>query len=118
MSAFEKLVHFKPDEKVDGRLSFPRPEKMNSAFLKKLDEARTKAGVPFIITSSFREDSKTSHGRGTGVDMRCAQSTQRFRILKALLEVGFSRIGVYDKHIHVDLDDQSPQGVVWWGTSE
>lgn len=112
MKNFDGIMHFSPNE-------FEHPEKMNPVLLKALDEARTIAGVPFVITSSYRADSDTSHGRGNGVDIRCHTSGQRYWIVSALLQAGFNRIGIYDKHIHADCDDihRAPQNVIWWGTS-
>jgi len=36
----------------------------------------------------------------------------------ALLQAGFRRIGIYDKHIHADIDKTLPQDVMWWGVSK
>lgn len=77
---------------------------MDPAFIKKLDRARTQAGVAFVITSSYRSDSDTGHGAlpGRTVDIACTQPRARYCIVKALLGQGFHRIFLYDKHIHVD----------------
>lgn len=98
---------------------FTHPNKMDPRLLRKLDNARAFAGIAFVITSSFRPESTTSHGRGTGVDIRCHDSLSRFRIVEALLHEKFTRIGIYDKHIHADIDssEDAPQEVIWWGTS-
>ncbi len=92
-----------------------------------LDHARGLAKVPFYITSGLRtpdsnaaaggvEDS--SHTRGLGVDLACSSSVARMRIVSSLLIVGFRRIGIYDRHIHCDIDESLPQGVMWWGKSK
>lgn len=91
-----------------------------------LDAARSFAHVPFIITSGFRTEAEnlaaggvpgSAHTLGLGVDLRCEGSYTRFRMVTALLVAGFKRIGVYDKHIHVDIDGSLPQSVMWTGTS-
>ena len=108
--------HFS-DEEVVGL----RPE-----LVEKLDQARGYARVPFIITSGYRppevnaavggvEDSE--HETGEGVDLACSDSRTRHQMLPALYLVGFSRIGVYDRHIHAGISKTKPQKVTWWGTS-
>lgn len=88
-----------------------------------LDKARGIAGVPFKITSGLRtiqqnEDvggaSDSSHLRGYGCDLSVVDSDKRYKILTALLNVGFSRIGVYGGHIHVDCDPNLPKNLIWW----
>jgi hypothetical protein len=83
-----------------------------------LDDARSIAGVPFVLTSAFRAGDPRSHGRGLAVDIRCSDSETRWRILKGVILAGFLRIGIYDRHIHVDIDESLPQRVAWWGRSQ
>lgn len=107
--------HF-TDEEVAG---------LNLALVEMLDEARDKAHTPFIITSGLRSASEnnslpnavsdSSHLRGLGVDLMCSQNIERFLIVSNLIKVGFRRIGVYPRHIHVDCDPDLPQGVFWLG---
>ena len=87
---------------------------MNDRFLKMLDKARHKAGIPFIINSAYRNvawekamgrTGTSSHTKGVAVDIKCNCSYDRLIIVKALLDVGFKRIGIYDSFIHVDNDD-------------
>jgi len=96
-----------------------------------LDMARHKAGIPFIISSGFRTVEHnyavggadgSSHIKGLAVDLLCRTSNQLFHILDGLCSVGFKRIGVYfitkdgvpyPSHVHVDVDDTKPQGVVF-----
>jgi hypothetical protein len=108
---FHGLKHFKPSE-------FSSPEKMSRKLLTRLELLRTHVGFPIKVTSSYRADSTTSHGRGTGVDLRCVGSAERFAILTSAVRLGFRRIGIYDKHVHLDVDELSDQDVVWWGKSE
>lgn len=111
-----KFNYFK-DEEIQG---------LDPELVAKLDWARARSGVPFIITSGKRspEDNKrvsgvddSAHMRGLAVDLRCASSEDRYRMLQALFLVGFRRIGLYDKHLHVDLDPNLPQDVTWVGLS-
>jgi len=91
------------------------------ALVERLVTARKLAMTPFIITegpaAGGSHVENTAHARGLAVDLRCHDSISRFKIVKALLDTGFARVGVYDKHIHTDVDDSLPQGVLWWGRS-
>lgn len=108
-NGWRNIEHFEPIE-------FDGP--MHIGFVGKLDRARTQSGVPFVISSGFRAGDDGAHGLGRAVDIRCRDSRSRFCILKALLGQGFKRIGVYDKHIHVDDWPDGDQRVIWWGTSK
>ena len=91
-------------------------------FLAKLDEAREIAGVPFVITSGYRcskhnkevgGSPTSSHLKGLAADIKTTSSKQRYKILNALLKVGFKRIGIGQNFIHVDLDTEKVQEVAW-----
>lgn len=97
-----------------------------------LNKARHEAGIPFVISSGggFRcEDYNTAlylpdppknsaHLRGRAADISVKGSSDRFQIVRALLLVGFRRVGVYNKHIHADLDSTLDQQVLWTGRSK
>ena len=97
-------------------------DKMDKTFLLKLDEARERAGIPFVINSAYRSSEhnakiggkpNSSHLKGLAVDISVTNSRQRFIVLNALLEVGFTRIGIADTFIHVDLDNGKSKDVIW-----
>ncbi len=97
-------------------------EFMNQDFLDLLNKARERAGVPFRITSGYRSEQhnkdvggvkNSSHRYGLAADISCVNSARRFLIIEALLYVGFTRIGVADTFIHVDLDTNKPQHLIW-----
>lgn len=96
-------------------------ENMNVNFLAKLDEAREYAGIPFIINSAYRspthpesiKNPTSSHIKGLAVDISVKDSRTRFLVLDALLVVGFSRVGISNSFIHVDLDMDKSQNVIW-----
>lgn len=94
---------------------FVEPEKMSRRLVAMLDLARHGAGIPFHITSSFRDGDDLSHGDGHGVDIACVSSSDRYAIVNSLLIVGFSRIGIYPRHIHADISRRLPQGVLFLG---
>ena len=102
-------------------------EEMNSDFLELLDEAREIAGIPFKITSGVRckeynqdlikrgyKASRTSsHLKGLAADISCKNSSDRWTIINSLLLAGFCRVGISDTFIHVDLDLEKQQNVIW-----
>lgn len=89
-----------------------------------LDMARGKAGIPFVITCGMRTPeqnaalknsvSDSAHLTGHAVDLACTESEQRFKMVTALLDAGFTRIGIYAAHLHADNDLTKSQGVMWY----
>ncbi len=95
---------------------------MDQEFLLKLDRAREVAQIPFKINSAWRSKEKnqaaggkpnSSHLKGLAVDISVTDSRSRFIVLKALIEVGFNRIGVAKTFIHCDDDKSKDAEVVW-----
>ena len=95
---------------------------MSRKFLRMLDEARGIANVPFKINSGYRTVShnkkvggseNSSHLIGVAADISCTTSAKRYRILAALIAVGFTRIGIASTFIHVDNDATKTPGVAW-----
>lgn len=95
-------------------------EDMDSDFLELLDKARKLACVPFVLNSAYRSkeyeqsrgrNGSSSHCKGLAVDISCKSSYMRFKVLSALFQVGFRRIGVYPTFIHVDNDDDKISAV-------
>ena len=115
------MIHFSlnefdsPDKKGSGK-------NMDKTFLSMLEEARIKANVPFKITSGYRtkEHNKkvggvanSSHLKGLACDIRVVDSSHRFLIVNALLDVGFTRIGIAKTFIHCDIDTFKSPNVIW-----
>ena len=95
---------------------------MNEEFLYMLDAARKIYGKSMRITSGFRTIAhnekvggvkSSSHLKGLAADIACSESRNRFEMIKALLEVGFKRLGVAGTFIHVDIDKNKSQNVIW-----
>lgn len=95
---------------------------MNQDFMKKLDNARRIAGIPFVINSAFRSvEYEKAHGRkgtsshtlGRAVDIRCNSDENRFIVVDALYRAGFNRIGIGKTYIHVDDSPKHKQCVMW-----
>jgi zinc D-Ala-D-Ala carboxypeptidase len=109
--------HYFTDLEVEG---------LDPEFVAKLDQARHHAKTPFTITSGKRtpDDNEramgvegSSHCKGLAVDLRCGDSRARKLIVAGLLHAGFSRIGIYDRHVHVDQDPDKDSDVIWLGKS-
>ena len=89
-----------------------------------LSVARGKANLPFIITCGLRTPatnaalaesvSDSAHLTGHAVDLACSDSPTRFAMIKALLDAGFTRMGIYSAHLHVDNDATKPPSVIWY----
>jgi uncharacterized protein YcbK (DUF882 family) len=116
-TGFHKMAVFFTDEEVKG---------LDAEFVAKLDMARKFAGVPFVITSGLRTCAanakvlgveNSAHLTGKAVDLAVEDSVQRFRMVSGAVLAGFTRIGVYDRHLHLDCDDTKPQHVLWLGVS-
>ena len=95
---------------------------MNSEFLGLLDKVREKAGIPLVINCAYRSkeydlkkgrSGNSAHTKGKAVDIRCNQSTNYYKIIKAALEVGITRIGIGNGFVHLDYDNTLPQNVLW-----
>jgi len=93
---------------------------MDREFLEMLDEARGLAKIQFRITSGYRTKqhnlkvggvSTSSHLIGRAADIWCQHTGKRWQIVSALMEAGFSRIGIARDFIHVDNDDQKPDAI-------
>jgi zinc D-Ala-D-Ala carboxypeptidase len=85
-------------------------------------EARRLAGIPFLIVSgtrcpvhNARSGGKpgSDHLTGQGTDIRVLASDTRLRIVRALIEAGFRRIGIAGTFIHAGSDNRNPQNVMF-----
>ena len=94
---------------------------------KKIDKARKKAGIPFVVTSCCRceKHNKEEGGSETSshitdeykpceaIDISVDDSLTRSIILDALIAVGFTRIGIAKTFIHCDVDNTKAQHRIW-----
>lgn len=123
---FEKRFYWTGYEKMPGKWKYFKDDEvkgLSPALVEKLDLAREKLGAPIVITSGYRSPSAnrkaggvkdSAHEMGLAVDIRARDAESRATLIKALRSVGFVRIGVYDKHVHADIDTSKPQ-VAWAG---
>ena len=96
---------------------------MQQSTMDKLDAAREWAGIPFVLNSAYRSvehekkqkrDGKSAHTLGRAVDIRCNSDYNRLRMVNALIQAGFTRIGVYKGGwVHADDSPSHSQNVMW-----
>ena len=118
-----KIEYSKNFSTIDFPIGIPHPK-----FLSSLQAARDEYGHPMTITSGGRtpETNESVGGvfgsshligfedRFRASDIACEDSATRFYMLKALLK-HFRRIGIYEKHLHIDDDPTKPPNVIWIG---
>ena len=94
---------------------------MEEEFLELIDCAREEAEIPFKITSGFRTTEhnnsvggveNSSHLKGCAADISCTSSSQRSIMVRALVNVGFTRLGIAKSFIHVD-NDPNKSDAIW-----
>jgi len=95
---------------------------MSTDFIKKLDKIREMVGFPLIITSGYRSPaynaqvggvSNSSHIKGLAADISAVTDDMKYEIAQAAISVGISRIGWGNSFIHLDVDKDKTQDVVW-----
>ena len=100
-------------------------EKMNPELLEKLDQLRETYGYPIKLTSTYRspdhpiEAKKTKpgeHAYGAAVDIACVGGEATFKLVKAAIDVGFTRIGISRKNnfVHVGIGYEGAPPITIW----
>ena len=104
---------------------FSNFDMMDKKLLSMLDEMREIYGYPIKITSSYRspehpiEAAKKQpgeHSYGAAVDIVSDSGGKTFRLVKAAIEVGFTRIGISRKKgfIHLGIGyPNAPEKTIW-----
>ena len=104
---------------------FKEFNKMNSNLLEKLDNLREVYGYPIKLTSTYRSpdhpiEAKKSkpgeHAYGASVDIACVGGEATFKLVKAAIEVGFTRIGISRKNnfVHVGIGYEGAPPITIW----
>lgn len=59
------------------------------------------------------QDSEHTYDPAEGADVLCLRSATRFKMLKALVAIGVTRIGIGQTFVHVGVATDKPQDVCW-----
>ena len=104
---------------------FSNFEMMDQKLLEMLDKLREVYGNPIKLTSTYRspdhpieaaKNSPGEHAYGAAVDIESVGGDKTFRLVKAAMEVGFTRIGVSRKKgfIHLGIGySGAPDTTLW-----
>jgi hypothetical protein len=123
---WKQLRHFSAKE-------FKRPDRMGYEFMLLVDEVRERAGVKMIVLSSSRTKAENTRAKAAKdsahLDVICDAidikknptktdpnwNRARFKIVKALFELGVVRIGTYlTGSLHFDkTEGRRPADVMW-----
>jgi len=117
MYKYFKLSEFdSPDRPGSGEL-------MEHEVVQALDIARDIYGYPMVISSGFRSvehnrevggSPKSSHLLGWAADIAVSNSHRRYLLVEALLDAGFTRLGISEDFVHVDMDpNKTPKHCIW-----
>jgi len=95
---------------------------MKQDFMTLLDRVREMAGIPLVLNSAYRSvdherkmgrDGKSAHTLGCAADIRCQSDSSRYAIINAAIYLGFKRIGIEGKFLHLDCSEKHSQRVAW-----
>lgn len=117
------------------RSEFLHPDKMDREFLKLLDQLRQASGIAIRITSDYRTEEEnesvdghpnSAHLRGLAVDCQPVPNDAHNRMLlvRTALDLWAEDIwpglglGIYDRHLHCDLDSELKRPHMWVGESK
>jgi len=99
--------------------------KMDPKLLEMLDTLRENYGCPIKLTSTYRspehpiEAKKAKPGEhtyGAAVDIACIGGEATFKLVKAAIQTGFTRIGISRKNnfVHVGIGyPDAPETTIW-----
>lgn len=95
---------------------------MNQGTITRLDMVRDLAGIPLVLNSAYRSKEwekkqgrtgTSAHCEGRAADIRCNSSRNRWKIVKAAIQAGFTRIGIGKTYIHLDDSYTHESEVIW-----
>ena len=104
---------------------FSEFDKMNPELLEMLDTLRENYGYPIKLTSTYRspehpiearKSKPGEHAHGAAVDIACIGGEATFKLVKAAIETGFTRIGISRKNnfVHVGIGyPGAPETTIW-----
>lgn len=95
---------------------------MDQNFMDTLDAIRSLAGIPLVLNSAYRSlehevkmgrSGTSSHCKGIAADIRCNSDSNRWKIIDAARRLGVKRFGIGKNYIHIDIDREKTQEVIW-----
>ena len=104
---------------------FTEFDKMDPKLLEMLDALRENYGYPIKLTSTYRspehpiearKSKPGEHAYGAAVDIACIGGEATFKLVKAAIETGFTRIGISRKNnfVHVGIGyPDAPETTIW-----
>jgi uncharacterized protein YcbK (DUF882 family) len=104
---------------------FSNFEMMDKKLLTMLDSLREAYGYPIKLTSTYRspdhpieakKKAPGEHAYGAAVDIASVGGEKTFKLVKAAIEVGFTRIGVSRKNnfVHVGVGYSGAPPITLW----
>jgi zinc D-Ala-D-Ala carboxypeptidase len=99
------------------------PELLDKKLKKSLVYLNKASTFDIFVTSGFRTpdhnaeiggSANSSHLKGLAIDLSCSDSVTRYSIIYWALIAGFRRIGIGSKHIHLDIDQNKPNPVIFF----
>lgn len=94
--------------------------KIDRAFVDRLDNLRHRCGFPFKISSGYRspehpveakKSSPGTHAQGIAADILVFGGDQRRKVVEEAIKLGFNGIGVANEFVHVDARETTE--VMW-----
>lgn len=120
------IQHFTAAEFVDHGTRQNCAANMGAEFVQWLDGVRGAAGIPFTITSSYRDPAHNAAVGGAthsahmeipcnAVDVMPGGDEDRYHIIKAAIDAGCVRVGIYkDGSVHLDRAESThPSPALW-----
>lgn len=99
---------------------------MNQKVIDVLDNLTELSGIHFMVNSGYRTLEhnmlvggivNSEHTKGNAIDIHVSDAATRYIVIKNLLLLNVSRIGVYNLFIHFDVSSVKPQNVIWHSLS-
>ena len=95
---------------------------MDEDFMILIEKIRKICDFPFIITSAYRRkeheqkkgrNGSSSHCKGIAVDIKALKDSEKYLIVQTALSCGINRIGIGSTFVHLDIDKDKIQNVIW-----
>lgn len=95
---------------------------MSKDLLLLLQYVRSSLGRTVVINSGLRcpkwnkqvgSGKDSAHVKGLAVDIKCTTPRDRYELLERVLDTDVKRVGIDRGFIHIDLDKDKTQDIVW-----